>query len=98
MTSPQVSELSPTKEIFSFPSPPPEREQTNILHIFLPLLFADENDQNSSLACCKAISTSDSIWEYGHYFTKTDIYSIFPLNSIVSGSATNVRNPSKCTQ
>ncbi len=32
------------------------------------------------------------------YFTMTDILSIFPLNFVMSISATNARNPSKCTR
>jgi hypothetical protein len=48
------------KRTFSLSLSPPAREQA-ILHILLPLFSADETDQKASLACSKAITTSDSI-------------------------------------
>jgi hypothetical protein len=64
------------------------------------ILSTDENDQNKNPSCGKAITTSDSTWENSplFYFTMTDILSMFPLNFIMSGLATNARNPSKRTQ
>jgi hypothetical protein len=66
------------KNFFPSSLSPPAREHQAILHILLLLFSTDENDQNASPTCNKAITTGYSIWENGPLFYYYRYYTIFP--------------------
>ncbi len=61
----------------SFPLPLPPFKRAIYPYQFIATFSTDKNDQNASLACGKAITTSDLSWGNGPYFTTTETTSIF---------------------